>query len=171
MTSPRFEDPQLFVKKAADLPLSGHALFEIMRMVLDRGLPFRFRARGWSMAPFIKDGDVITVAPLHHSTPGIGDVVAYIRPDEEKLVVHRIIATRSKIAILLGDNGVEYQEELIPQENVLGKVTRIERTGRNVLIGLGPERYMIAWLSRARLLTPIGNWLSSKLSRSYQRNK
>ncbi len=34
-------------------------------------------------------------------------------------------------------------------------MTRIERDGRHVWLGLGPERYAIAWLSRARLLIPL----------------
>jgi len=123
------------------------------------------------MAPFIKDGDVITVAPLKKTLPGFGEVVAFVRPNEDKLVVHRIIAIRTKIAIIQGDNGLDYPEEIIPQENLLGRVIRIERNSQNVWIGLGLERYVIAWLSRARLLTPVGTWLSSKLSLFSRRKK
>jgi Peptidase S24-like len=160
LTSPRFDDPHLFVVKAHELPLSGLALLELMRAVLTRDLPFRFCARGWSMAPFIRDGDVITVAPLQHSLPGVGEVVAFVRPGAEKLVVHRVVARGAAFAFIQGDNGLEYPEEIIPQENLLGTVTRIERNGHNVWMGLGPERYVIAWLSRARLLTPLRTWLT-----------
>lgn len=160
MTLLQFEDPQLFVVKADELPLSGHALLELMRAVLIKDLPFRFCARGWSMAPFIRDGDVITVAPLQHSLPRVGEVVAFVRPGVEKLIVHRLIARRGAVVFIQGDNGLEIPEEIIPQENLLGTVTRIERNGHNIWMGLGPERYVIAWLSRTRLLIPLRVWIA-----------
>jgi signal peptidase I len=160
LTSLPFEDPQLFVLKGQELPLSGIALLELMRAVINRNLPFRFCARGWSMAPFIRDGDVITVAPLQHAVPKVGEVVAFTRPGEEKMVVHRIVAQRSEVLFIQGDNGQGYPEDAIPLNNLIGRVVRIERNGNNIWIGLGPERYAIAWLSRVRLLTPLRAGLS-----------
>jgi signal peptidase I len=160
LTQPRFEDPHLFVVKAHELSLSGVALLELMRAVLSRNLSFRFCARGWSMAPFIHNGDVITVAPLQERIPGIGEVVAFIRSGSERLVVHRVVARRDKLVIFQGDNELGNPEESVPLENLLGKVTRIERNGHYVWIGLGPERYVIALLSKASLLTPLRTWLS-----------
>ena len=156
----RFEHPGLFAVKAQELPLSGQALLELMRAVLRRGKPFRFCARGWSMLPFIQDGDVITVAPLGQALPGTGEVVAFVRPQDGNLVVHRAVGVRGGAALIQGDNwlgedGVVYTDGIIPQANLLGRVTRIERNGRPVRLGLGPERFVIAWLSRTRLLVPI----------------
>jgi hypothetical protein len=37
-------------------------------------------------------------------------------------------------------------------EDLLGRVTRVERGGRRVRLGLGVERLPIAWLSRVGLL-------------------
>ena len=159
MTPLRFEDPHLFVVKAHELPLSRVAVLELMQAVLSRNLPFRFCARGWSMAPFIHNGDVITVSPLQHPMPGIGEVVAFIRPGQERLVVHRMVARHDKVVIFQGDNELGNPEESIPLENLLGTVTKIQRNGHNVWIGLGIERYVIAWLSRNRLLTPLSTWL------------
>lgn len=171
MTSPQFDEPQLFVVRAEELPLSGTALLELMRAVLAKGLPFRFCARGWSMAPFIRNGDVITISSLQLSKPRIGEIIAFVRPENEKLVVHRVIARHSTDAIFQGDNDLEYPEEVIPQENLLGKVTKIERNGHKVWMGLGPERYMIAWLSRMKLLTPIGTCLTFLLRPGSQGHK
>ena len=86
--------------------------------------------------------------------PRIGEIIAFVRPENEKLVVHRVIARHSTDAIFQGDNDLEYPEEIIPQENLLGKVTKIERNGHKVWMGLGPERYMIAWLSRTEVAYP-----------------
>ena len=165
MRSPQFEDPKLFVVKANELPLSGFALLELMQAVLTRDLPFRFCARGWSMAPFIQDGDVITVSPLRHSMPGVGEVVAFVRPEEEVLVVHRVVARRGAYSFIQGDSVADHSDGMIPAENLLGRVTRIERNGHHVWVGLGPERYMIAWLSRARLLIPLKTHLAYWLKR------
>lgn len=155
MRSPRFEDPRLRVVRGADLPLSGDALLDLMAAVLARGVPFRFRARGWSMAPFIRDGDVITVAPLGRAAPRVGEVVAFVRPEGGNLVVHRVVALRGASVAIQGDNVPEYPDGLVPPANLLGRVTRIERVGRPVWLGLGPERHVIAWLSRTGLLLPL----------------
>jgi hypothetical protein len=163
LRSQRPEEPRLFVVKAQELPLSGPALLELMRAVLVRGLPFRFRARGWSMAPFIRDGDVITVSPFRRARPGIGEVVAFTRPGTENVVVHRVLSRRGPAAFIQGDSVPGCGDGLIPAENLLGRVTRIERNGQEVWLGLGPERYAIAWLSRTRRLIPLGAWLTSWL--------
>jgi hypothetical protein len=164
LRSQRFEDPQLFAAQADALPLSGPALLELMRAVLDRDAAFRFRARGWSMAPFIRDGDVITVAPLQGALPRVGEVVAFVRPGAENLVVHRVVARRGTASLIQGDAVAAYKDGAVPVENLLGRVTRVEREGRDVWLGLGPERVAIAWLSRARLLIPLGAWLKRWLN-------
>ncbi len=163
MKSQQFEEPRLFVTSAAELLLSGHALLELMRTVLARGVPFRFCARGWSMAPFIQDGDVITVSPLRQGLPGVGEVVAFVRPGAGNLVVHRVVARRGADFFIQGDSVPENADGIIPLENLLGRVTRIERNGQDVWLGLGPERSVIAWLSRTRLLVPLRVWLASWL--------
>jgi hypothetical protein len=158
-----FENPRLAVVKAQELPISSRALLELMRAVLARGVPFRFCARGWSMAPFIRDGDVITVSPFRRDRPGIGQVVAFTRPGEGNVVVHRVVARRGSAPFIQGDSVPGCADGLVPPENLLGRVTRIERNGRGVWLGLGPERYAIAWLSHTRWLVPLGSWLASWL--------
>ena len=61
-----------FLVGGSDLPLSGAAMLGLLEGVLSRGVPFRFRAGGSSMAPFIRDGDVISVSPLRGDSPGVG---------------------------------------------------------------------------------------------------
>lgn len=151
----RFDEPRLFAAQAGELPLSGEALLGLMRAVLSKGVPFRFRARGWSMAPFIRDGDVITVSPVLHSRPRIGQVVAFATPEEEKLVVHRVVGRRGEALLIQGDSVPHGADGMIPPENIMGRVTRVERNGHDVWLGLGPERIAIAYLSRARWLVPV----------------
>ena len=165
MRSAQFNEPQSEVVHAGELPLSGPALLELMRAVLEKEVPFRFKARGWSMAPFIRDGDVITVARLDHSKPSIGEVVAFVRPEAGNLVVHRIIARYAAAVLLQGDSFATCADGLVPLENLLGRVAHVERRGNPVWLGIGPERILIAWLSRVRVLIPMRNLLVSWLQR------
>lgn len=157
----QFQKPGLFAVKAQELPLSGQALMDLTRAVIARGRPIRFRARGWSMAPFIQDGDVITVSPLSEAGPNVGEVVAFVRPADFHMVVHRVVARHGMSMLIQGDNGIDETDGLIQSENLLGRVTQIERNGRPVRLGLGPERFVIAWLSRTRLLVPLQLRLST----------
>lgn len=150
-----FECPKLFTTHADEFPLSGEALLDLLQTVLSKGVPFRFKARGWSMSPFIQDGDVITIAPLKKRKPGVGEVVAFIRPEYGNLVVHRIVARHGNHALIHGDGIPEFPDGIIPLHNILGSVNRIERNNRRIWLGLGPERVLIAWLSRVKLLTPL----------------
>jgi hypothetical protein len=102
------------------------------------------------MAPFIKDGDVVTISPLRGSRPRLGDVAAFTR-GADSLLVHRVVERQGGSWSTKGDNVVEL-DGAIPAASLLGRVTRIERDGRAVRLGLGPERVVIAWLSRAGLL-------------------
>jgi hypothetical protein len=128
------------------------------------------------MSPFIKDGDVITIAPVqpsnrnpHAPTPsslppeeapelrncGIGQVVAFVNPVNERLVVHRIIGRHESRFLIQGDNLAGAVADMIHRDDILGRVVRIERGRKRVWLGLGPERYAIAVLSRVGLLLPI----------------
>lgn len=140
----------LFVRKGGELPLSGPALVELLRAVLDKGKPFRFRAKGFSMSPFVMDGDVITISPLGGVAPHLGEIAAYACAETGRLIVHRVAGKRGNSYLIMGDNNPE-EHDLAPEANLLGRVTRVERNGRDVCLGLGPERLIIALLHRHRL--------------------
>ncbi len=130
---------------------SSEIRLELLKAVTERGRPFRFRAPGFSMHPFIRNGDIITIAPLPPGRPGPGDVVAFVRPGTGKLVVHRVVGRTDGGYLIRGDNNDE-PDGLIPAESVLGIVVRVEHNGRDVSAGLGCERRLIALLSRPGLL-------------------
>ena len=152
------DKPALFCKKGGELKLSGLDLTKLLQAVLDKGAPFRFRAKGFSMSPFIKDDDVITVSPITDGLTRSGDVVAFISPEMKKLVIHRVVGKKGEYFHIKGDN-IPDTEELIPVTNIMGSVTRVERNGKEVFLGLGPERFLIALLTRtgflSQLLTPL----------------
>jgi signal peptidase I len=137
----------------AQLTMPSAAFAILMTAVLDKSAPFRFQAAGFSMTPFIRSGDVITIAPT--SAPiRFGDVVAFENLSSGKLVVHRVVRVSSDSYIIKGDNSPE-SDEVVPVSRILGRVARVERCGKRVRLGSGIERIAIACLSRRRWLTPI----------------
>jgi len=137
------------------LSIPGTALVEIMQAVHSRGLPFRFSAGGCSMTPFIRDGDIISVSPPSSRLPGIGDVVAFLHPETKLLCIHRVLSRNNGALLIQGDNSPGNPDGMIPMEAIMGRVTRVERSGRRVRLGFGPERILLAFLSRSGLLAVI----------------
>lgn len=146
--------PEFSVLKGSDVSLSGRALVELLQAVLQKGVPARFQAKGFSMAPFIKNEDVVTISPLKQKRPGLGDIIAFVHAEKGGLCVHRIVHKKDGLYVTRGDNRSE-TDERVPRENILGFVTGVERDGSRVFLGLGPERLLIALLGWRRLLFPL----------------
>jgi signal peptidase I len=144
----------LFQGKAEQVLLSGPALSEILRAVLGKGVPVRFQAKGFSMSPFIKNGDVVTISPLEDTSPGVGDVIAFVHEGTDRLYVHRVIRKKGEFYIPKGDS-ILGADGSVSRKDVLGFVTRVERNGKDVFLGLGPERFVIAFLGCRGLLLPF----------------
>ena len=142
-----------YVIPGEELPISGAAMMELLGAVVDKDMPFRFRARGFSMSPFIKDSDVITVLPLT-AEPRLGEVVAFRHPVSQRLVVHRVVGAGSGIFRIRGD-AVPQDDGLIPRNDILGRVAAVERNGKPVRLGMGPERALIAFVTRSGLFLRV----------------
>ncbi len=135
-------------------PSASEVLPGLVKEILSKGAECRFQAKGHSMSPFIKDGDIVTISPLTHPSPGLGDVVAFNRPENEKLIIHRVVEKRNNKYYVRGDN-VPEADGLVQAKDILGYVNKVERDGKNVRVGLGPERFLIALLNRKGLLFPL----------------
>jgi hypothetical protein len=159
----------VFHNTGGELLLSGSALVELLQAVFSKRVPFRFRANGFSMSPFIRDGDVITVLPFTSQISHLGNVVAFLHPETRKLVVHRVVGKRGSCYFVRGDNSSE-EEGPIPDSDILGYVGRVERDGKKVLLGIGPERLLIAFLTRTgflfRLIFPVLRFIRPIIRRS-----
>jgi signal peptidase I len=151
---PKHTRPEFSLVRGRELSLSGPALIQLLRAVLGKGALVRFRAKGFSMSPFIKNEDVVTLSPLQNASPGIGEVIAFVLQETDKLCVHRVVGKKGGFYATKGDNSSE-ADESVPRENILGFVTRVERGGKEVFLGLGPERFLIAFLGSRGLLLPL----------------
>ena len=81
-------------------------------------------------------------------------MVAFVQGEIEKLVAHRVIRIKANSYFMKGDNTTGVDSP-VPPANVLGLVTRVERGRKRVFIGLGPERFLIALLTRKELMIPL----------------
>lgn len=111
------------------ISLSAPVIMELIEAVHEKGASFRFQARGFSMIPAIRDGDVITLSPLGNRMPGRGDVLAFRHPERPQMMVHRVLHTQVKKYFIKGDNCSE-ADGWIRAENILGRITKIERQGK-----------------------------------------
>jgi len=147
------EHHPLLIRKDG-LSLSGQVIIELIKAVHEKGRPFRFCAKGFSMSPFVKDEDMITVAPVKKFPVRLGDIVAFVHPETKRLVVHRTIKKKGDYFVIRGDNAPS-EDGIIPAANILGRITKVEREGRKVFLGLGLERRIIAFFSDREILSPL----------------
>jgi signal peptidase I len=141
-----------------------------MKAVLDRDVPFRFEARGTSMAPFIRNGDIVTVRPARERPLLKGDVVAFAEPSTNKLCVHRIIRASGGRYAVKGDN-VPNADGVIPGSCIVGVVAKVERGGRKISLGVGRGRALIADMSRIGALPVTGRRAVGVFLRILRRRK
>jgi hypothetical protein len=132
----------------------SEVLPELVKEVLSKGVECRLQVKGYSMSPFIKDRDVVTISPIVDSSPGFGDVIAFIHPRTEKLLIHRVVGKIGDACLVKGENALEL-DGLIERKHIIGIIARVERKGKKVFFGLGPERFLIALLTRKNLLLPV----------------
>jgi hypothetical protein len=144
----------LRVEHDGSVVLPAGALRDILSSVVGRGDCVRFRARGVSMLPFIHEGDLLTVGPWRPGPLKVGDVIAFQRLQADRVSVHRVVKTLNDGVVAKGDAAVNV-DGVIPFDRVLGRVSKVERDGREVRAGLGPERRLLAVLSRSELLLPL----------------
>jgi hypothetical protein len=147
--------PPVQCTQGSDFSLNQSDLVDLLVAVLATGRSFRFRAKGWSMAPFIRDGDLISVSPVPPRGPAVGQVVAFLRADSGQLVVHRVIAAGPQGYAIRGDNVAGFEDAAVARERIIGCVTQVTRDGKEVRLGLGPESRLIAGLSRTGWLRPL----------------
>lgn len=133
-------------------------LLELSRDIFRKGTSIRFQTKGFSMRPFIRDGDFITVNSIKNSSVRVGDV-AFYSTAENRVIVHRIIKKYkkdSRITLLIKGDATFSLPDKVDSKNVLGKVVAIERNGRKR--NLETRFYRIVNLLFARL-SPFSRWI------------
>ena len=95
------------------------------------GISFEGRAyRGGSMTGTFRPGDRLVIEPVPFSAIVAGDVVAFVPPMDEVAQypwVHRVVSVTPGGLVTRGDNNPHADAVLVTAENLLGRVTRVER--------------------------------------------
>ncbi len=136
-------DPALFADTCVEL--------------LARGGAVRFRAEGSSMAPAIRHGDVVTIAPIRPEAVRRGGIVLARRPGG--LLVHRVVAVRRRADgrrdfVLRGD-GKGGCDAPIDERDLLATVVAVTRNGRAIPVsGARARLRRIAGIA-ARFAVPL----------------
>ncbi len=130
---------------------------ELSNEILSRGSCLRFRARGGSMSPFIRDGDVLKVKPAEVSEIKLGDVI-FCRTGN-RIVAHRVIKKVSEngkgFLVTKGDSSPNSDEPLHP-EDLLGKVVTVERNGLSLRFDGRVARLINLLLTK---ISPFSRWI------------
>jgi hypothetical protein len=88
---------------------------------------------GNSMLSIFRPGDYLIIEPASIAAIRPGDVVVFQgldRAGEPDDVVHRVIAVTPDGLVTRGDNNPQVDDALVTQDNLLGRVTHVEREGR-----------------------------------------
>lgn len=140
------------------ISLNNSDLLKLSRCLIEIGTSIRFRAKGFSMRPFIQDGDLITVSPLRNSSVRVGDVVLYKTADD-RVIAHRVVQKTikdKKTVFFIKGDATFGQPEKVVKERLLGRIAAIERNGRKRK--LNTKLYRIIGLFFAGL-SPFSRWI------------
>jgi signal peptidase len=151
-----------------NISCTSAAFAELSAEILGAGNALRFRARGTSMLPLVRDGDVLLVAPVHPAMVQIGDLVL-CSSEGGRVVVHRVIrkevSQEGRWFTVQGDAAAR-ADGAIPEAQVYGRVAAIERGAANIDLDR-PVMQMLGWLaalrSRWNLGCRPGFWLATRL--------
>lgn len=145
--------------KIAEHTLDSEELANLIRAAVADGNTICFNAPGRSMAPFIHSEDKIFVSPVAKGTIRTGDVLAFVHPETGRVLAHRVVRIADGRFFSKGDNVTAEGDGWISYEDVLGRVDRVQRDAKDHHLGLGPEKFVVALLSRCKILVPLLNFL------------
>jgi len=100
----------------------------LRKEIIRQGRSVQIVARGYSMFPFLRKGDFLTVEPISMDKIKRGDVVVF--ESEEKWIAHRVIQinrnSESLEFLMRGDTCVAFDIP-VNQENFIGRVSEFQR--------------------------------------------
>ena len=115
------------------LKISGQEFSLLIKAVVEKNVPVKFKVTGKSMFPSILSGDVLTLAPYDNRKPEIGDVIACSQNNQ--IIVHRIINEMNGRFLIKGDNVLKC-DGFFPCNQIIGYVCAIERNKKKIPITL-----------------------------------
>ncbi len=115
----------------SELRLESDGFESLIDEVLSKGDTLRFRARGVSMQPFIRDGDILEIQPNGGELFRTTDIVLCKSP-KGKLVAHRIVGIKpveGRDKLIIQGDALWQLDGNIDTGDVLGRVVAVIRDG------------------------------------------
>lgn len=124
--------------------LKAREAYEMVRECTCEGRSAAIPATGTSMLPFIRPGDIVTIAP--QAGYRRGDIVLALVEGRHDVVLHAVISHDCGTYTLMGTANLKLTEETLGTD-IAGAVVTIERDGRAIST-LTPawRRAMSLWL-------------------------
>ena len=124
--------PDVRMTRSGMVLCPGTDFEELAVNILEAGHELRFRARGSSMFPLVRDGDILGVQPIGGTALRAGEIALY-RSSGHGIVVHRVVGMLTQVEediLLVKGDAAKAPDPQVPASRVLGRVVSIERHGR-----------------------------------------
>jgi signal peptidase I len=116
-----------------------------------------FKARGSSMYPFIRDGDILAIQPVKVNDLRTGDILSF-KSTAQKVVAHRLVQKHFRKGDIFlrtrGDAAME-PDDLITENQIIGRVSKIKRGHKVILINHKFRRLMSVTWTKCAPLGPL----------------
>lgn len=125
--------------------------------LLEAGYSLRLTAKGTSMNPLIREGDVVLIDPIGSQLPKPSEIVFFINKQGD-LVLHRVLKRwkkDDKVLYLLKGDQVANTDGIYVQAKIIGRLKAIERAGSLLPIDK-PAFKVLNWLAFLRSRTGLG---------------
>ncbi len=144
--------------------LISHQAIHLISKVMKKHECIDLPAKGTSMFPFIREGDVCTFITCSPMTLEKGDIVLF-HTVHGQLVTHRFYYRKrigqSDYFMFKGDSNLGFDEP-ITEEQVIGKLIYIKKNGRRI----SANSWISVLWSKAVLSVPyISSWLRKYIDR------
>ena len=107
----------------------------LRKKLIENNHSVKIVASGYSMFPFMRNGDVQTISPVPIEEIKVGDVAVFERDND--WISHRVIdirKTKNEITLILrGDTCIQI-DPLVTKANYIGKTVGFERKGEEFLL-------------------------------------
>ena len=129
--------------------MSSDALFctvlefgELSAGMLQSGRSVRFRARGSSMAPLVRDGDNLLVEPVEVASLRLGDILL-CSVQSDRVIVHRVVKRHGAGGkFLVQGDRVRDPDGWVDSAHIFGRVIEIERGGVHLHMNEPTARFL-----------------------------
>lgn len=108
----------------------------LRKQLIENNHAVKIVASGYSMFPFMRNGDIQTIGPVPIEEIQIGDVAVFERNND--WISHRVIEirkTNNETTLILRGDTIIQLDPLVTKANYIGKTVSFERSGKVYEVG------------------------------------